>query len=193
MRTAAITRVTKETRVTAELNLDRAGTPAIATNLPLFTHFLTAWAVHGRFGLVVDASGDVDVDPHHLVEDVGIVLGQCVDQALGDRVGIQRFGQRYLPMDEALVLCALDISGRGRLFWAGPFPDRAVNGVAAEVWSEFFHAFAANSRITVHLRCEAGINAHHVYEAAFKALGRALHEAVQASAETGVPSTKGVI
>ncbi|MDA8193438.1 MAG: imidazoleglycerol-phosphate dehydratase HisB [Thermaerobacter sp.] len=192
-RFARLTRTTRETAVTVETDLDAAAAPRIATNLPLFSHFLQALGTHGRWSLAVDATGDIEVDPHHLVEDVGIVLGQCVRQALGERRGIARFGQRYLPMDEALVLCALDVSGRGQLYWAGPFPDRPVNGVSAEVWPEFFRAFAAQAGITLHLRCVSGDNAHHVYEAAFKALGQALCEAVKTVAGTDIPSTKGVI
>lgn len=192
-RTASISRATRETTVTVSVDLDEARDPRISTNLPLFSHFLQALGTHGQWGLTVDAQGDVEVDPHHLVEDVGIVLGQAVHQALSDRRGIARFGQRYLPMDESLVLCALDISGRGQLYWAGAFPDRPVNGVSAEVWPEFFRAFAAHGGITLHLRCVAGENAHHVYEASFKALARALHEAIQETGGHQIPSTKGVI
>lgn len=192
MREGEVSRRTAETTVMARVALDRETPLAIRTNLPLFTHFLTAFATHSRLSVTVEASGDIEVDPHHLIEDVGIVLGQAVHQALGDRRGIARFGQRYLPMDEALVLCALDISGRGQLYWAGPFPDRPVNGVSAEVWPEFFRAFAARAGITLHLVCVAGDNAHHVYEAAFKALGRALFEAVQ-QVSRDIPSTKGVL
>lgn len=193
MRQATVQRSTQETTISAWVNLDQAAPPVIRTNLPLFSHFLTAFGTHSRLSVQVEATGDVDVDPHHLVEDVGIVLGQCVDQALGDRRGIQRFGQRYLPMDEALVLAAIDISGRGQLFWSGDFPDRPINGVSSEVWPEFFGAFAANSRMTLHLRYVAGKNAHHVYEASFKALGRALYEAVAPVSDGSVPSTKGVL
>lgn len=193
MREAEIHRTTAETAITVSLGLDTFESPQIVTNLPLFTHFLTAFAFHGRFRVAIDAEGDVSVDPHHLVEDVGIVLGQALREALGDRRDIARFGQRCLPMDEALVLCALDLSGRGQCYWAPGFPDRAINGVSSEVWPEFFRAFSRLSGTTLHLRCIAGDNAHHVYEACFKALGRALAEAVAPLDQRGISSTKGVL
>lgn len=190
-RTANVVRTTRETDIQLALRLDAPGdASAIETDLPLFTHFLSAFAQHGRFGLTVAAHGDVVVDPHHLVEDVGIVLGDALRQALGEARGIQRFGQRLLPMDEALVLVALDLSGRGQLFWRGPFPDRAINGVQAEVWPEFFKGFAQHGGVTLHVVAEAGENAHHMIEAAFKGLGRALWEATRVEG-TAVPSTKG--
>ncbi|AEJ39101.1 Imidazoleglycerol-phosphate dehydratase [Sulfobacillus acidophilus TPY] len=192
-REGAIERTTRETSVSVWVSLDRRAEPQISTNLPLFSHFLTALTHHSGLAWRIQAEGDVDVDPHHLIEDVGIVMGQAVAQALGNHAGIRRFGQRYLPMDEALVLCALDISGRGRCYWGGAFPDRPINGVSAEVWPEFFQAFAAQAGITLHLRYIAGENAHHVYEAAFKALGKALSEAVALVPGVGIPSTKGVI
>ena len=192
-RQATVTRNTRETAVTVTVNLDQSGEPAITTNLPLFTHFLTAFAKHSRLTWQCEANGDVEVDPHHLVEDVGIVMGQALRQALGNAADIQRYGQRLLPMDEALVLCAVDISGRGQLYWSGAFPDRAINGVSAEVWPEFFRGFAAAAGITVHLKCLDGENAHHVIEAAFKGLGQAVREAVHPVPGIGIPSTKGVI
>ncbi|WP_028962819.1 imidazoleglycerol-phosphate dehydratase HisB [Sulfobacillus thermosulfidooxidans] len=188
-----ITRVTKETEVRVLVNLDSQFPTTIETNIPLFTHFLTAMAKHGHVAWQIFGHGDVEVDPHHLIEDVGIVMGQAVREALGDMRGIKRFGQRYLPMDDALVLCALDISGRGGLYWSGQFPDRPINGIDAEVWPEFFRAFAQHGGITLHLVCQAGQNAHHVYEAAFKALGQALYEAIQVDPDGDVPSTKGVL
>lgn len=193
MREAELSRNTKETRITGRVQLDVTGPSSIHTNLPLFTHFLTAFATHSGLVIDVDAEGDVEIDPHHLVEDVGIVLGQCLDKALGNRAGITRFGQRLLPMDEALILCAIDISGRGRLYWDAAFPDHAINGVEAEVWPEFFNALAANTGMTLHLRCVTGTNTHHIYEASFKATGRALAEAVALTGLSGIPSTKGVL
>lgn len=193
MRESQRTRTTLETDITAAVNLDTDGPVDIVTNLPLFTHFLGAMAKHGHVSWRIHALGDTEVDPHHLIEDVGILMGQVFREAIGDGQGITRYGQRYLPMDDALVLCALDISGRGQLYWSGDFPDRDINGVNAEVWPEFFKAFAAHGGITLHLVCHAGRNAHHVYEASFKALGQALFEAVQVHPRWDVPSTKGVL
>ncbi len=193
MRQAEYERITRETAVTAAVHLDSTGPLSFETNLPLFSHFLDAMGKHGHVGWQVQAHGDIEVDPHHLIEDVGIAMGHALLVALGDKAGIVRYGQRYLPMDDALVLCALDISGRGRLYWSGPFPDRDINGINAEVWPEFFGAFAAHSGITLHMHCQAGLNAHHIYEAAFKSLGQALYEAVQIHPQWGIPSTKGVL
>ncbi len=192
-RIAKVSRRTRETEVTVELLLDPPSPHyAIETDLPLFTHFLSAFAQHGQLGLTVVGHGDIAVDPHHLVEDVGIVLGDALREALGDAHGIHRFGQRHLPMDEALVLVALDISGRGQLFWRGPFPDRAINGVGSEVWPEFFKGFAQHAGVTLHVVAESGENAHHMIEAAFKGLGRALWEATRV-AGAHVPSTEGLL
>lgn len=191
-RQARIQRTTRETAVELALDLDRPGELEIATNLPILTHFLSALALHSGFSLTVSAHGDVEVDAHHLVEDVGIVLGRGIREALGDRRGIARFGQRLLPMDEALVLCAIDFSGRGQCFWSGAFPERAIGSVGSEVWPEFFNGFARAAEATVHLRWMEGVNAHHVYEACFKALGRALAEAVQRTGRD-LPSTKGML
>lgn len=193
MRQAKLSRTTKETSISLTLDLDTFDEPQIETAVPLFSHFLTAFAFHGRFGMNLHAAGDVEVDPHHLIEDVGIVLGQALDQAIGERRNIARFGQRFVPMDEALVLCALDLSGRGQCYWGPGFIDRSINGVSAEVWPEFFHGFARQSKSTVHLRYLAGENAHHVYEASFKALGRALAEAVTPLDTGGAASTKGLL
>lgn len=191
-RHALVERVTQETRVRVEVDLDQPRAPEVVTEVPLFTHFLQALGHHGRFALSVEAAGDVAVDPHHLIEDVGIALGAAVRQALGNGAGIRRYGQRWLPMDEALVLVVVDISGRGQCYWDPAFPNRPVGGVAAEVWPEFFRGFARSGGITLHLRLSAGENAHHIYEAAFKGLGQALAEAV-AVVGTTVPSTKGVL
>ncbi|MCY0877930.1 MAG: imidazoleglycerol-phosphate dehydratase HisB [Firmicutes bacterium] len=191
-RSADVERTTQETSVRVHLELDAQAPPHIETNLPLLTHFVSALAVHGRFSVDLAAHGDVEVDAHHLVEDVGIALGSAFREALGDRRGIQRFGQRLMPMDEALVLCAVDISGRGQCFWSGDFPVRAIGTVSGEVWPEFFHGFARHAGMTVHLSYLFGQNAHHVYEAAFKGLGQALHEACQVRHDL-LPSTKGVL
>ncbi len=191
-RTAKIDRVTKETSVHLSLNLDGPSETAIETNIPLLTHFISALALHGRLGMTLSATGDIEVDAHHLVEDVGITLGLALNQALGDNRGIARFGQRLLPMDDALVLCALDISGRGQCYWWGAFPEQAIGTIGAEVWPEFFRGFARSAGVTLHMRHLAGINAHHVYEASFKGLGQALKEAVQKTGDN-LPSTKGML
>ena len=193
MRSASVSRDTKETTVMVEVALDSVRqSPVIDTNLPLLNHFLTAFTWHSGLNWSIKARGDIEVDPHHLIEDVGIAMGQALDQALGSRAGIARYGQRYLPMDEALVLCVLDFSGRGQLYWHGAFPDRAINGIQSEVWPEFFNGLARHGRATIHLRYLDGINAHHVYEALFKACGRAIGEAVSLVDDT-MPSTKGVL
>ncbi len=193
-RTASVHRITEETNIDLELDLDhRLDTSRVETDLPLFNHFLTALVRHSGYGMRLSAQGDLAVDPHHLVEDVGIVFGDALNRALGDAKGIHRYGQRYLPMDEALVLVVVDISGRGQLFWQGAFPDRPINGVASEVWPEFFKGFAQHGRTTVHVVCQAGTNAHHVIEASFKGLGRALAEATRITGEATVPSTKGLL
>ncbi|MCL5065113.1 MAG: imidazoleglycerol-phosphate dehydratase HisB [Firmicutes bacterium] len=192
LRSHRVKRTTRETDITLTLDLDGPlADPQINTGLPLFDHFLSAFAQHSGYGMDLKATGDLAVDPHHLIEDVGIVLGDALQVALGDRRGIQRFGQRYLPMDEALVLVVLDISGRGQLFWSGPFPDRSINNVASEVWPEFFKGLAQHGGLTLHLICQFGTNAHHVYEAAFKGLGRALAEATHSTGSDDIPSTKG--
>lgn len=191
-RYAKIVRETRETTVTLELDLDQQNAPLIETNLPLLSHFVTALSTHSYFSVNLKASGDVEVDAHHLVEDVGIVWGQALAQALGDRRGVARFGQRVLPMDDALVLCAVDLSGRGQCYWSGGFPDRAIGSVSAEVWPEFFHGLARNAALTLHMRHVCGDNAHHVYEACFKGLGQALREATRIVG-AGLLSTKGVL
>ncbi len=192
-RQVKVSRTTQETSISLTLDLDQFHDPQIDTSVPLLSHFLTAFTFHGRFGMTLQADGDIAVDPHHLVEDVGLVLGQALTEALGDRRNITRFGQQYVPMDEALVLCALDLSGRGQCYWGPGFPDRDINGTSAEVWPEFFHGFARRSGTTLHLRYIAGDNAHHVYEAVFKAFGRALAEAVTPLETGGISSTKGVL
>lgn len=191
-REAFVERTTRETTIRMTLDLDARGPVSVNTNLPLLTHFVSALATHGQFALTLEATGDVEVDAHHLVEDTGIALGSAMNRALGERQGIARFGQRLLPMDEALVLCALDFSGRGQCYWSPGFPDRAIGLVSSEVWPEFFNGFARTAGATVHMRRVTGDNAHHVYEACFKALGRSIAEAV-ALVGGDIPSTKGVL
>ncbi|CAB1128234.1 imidazoleglycerol-phosphate dehydratase [Mn(II)-dependent] [Candidatus Hydrogenisulfobacillus filiaventi] len=187
-------RRTRETDVEVALDLDRPRPARIETDLPILTHFLSALALHGRLGLELTARGDVEVDPHHLVEDTGITLGTALAEALGDRLGIARFAHRVVPMDEALVLVAVDISGRGRAFYSG-YPEVPVAGVAAEVWPEFFHGLAGAAGLTLHARPLAAGNAHHTLEATFKALGLALQDATRLlpDGDPDVRSTKGVL
>jgi len=193
-RRAALQRRTRETDISVEVTLDGTGESAIETGVGFFDHMLTHVARHGLLDLTVRAKGDLHIDDHHTVEDVGIVLGQAVGQALGDRSGIERFGQAVVPMDEALVLCAVDVSGRGLSVCHLEAGAERVGGFATEMAPEFLRAFAHNAGITVHVRQLAGSNTHHVLEAAFKALGRALRMAVAPSERVrGVPSTKGVL
>src|ERR1051325_6587587 len=193
-RTAVIERKTKETNIRVEVDLDGAGESRIATGIGFFDHMLTHVAKHGLLNLTVEAKGDLEIDDHHTVEDVGIALGQALDRALGDRSGIVRYGQAIVPMDEALVLCALDISGRGLSVCEVDVRVERIGEFAAEMVPEFFRAVAHNAGITVHVRQLAGANGHHIVEAAFKAFGRALAQAIaQSERVKGVPSTKGVL
>lgn len=191
-RRAEISRSTKETQITVSLDLDGAGTARIDTPVPFFNHMLDAFTRHSLIDVTVEAEGDVDVDDHHTVEDVGIVLGAVLCEALGTKAGIARFGQAIVPMDEALVLCAVDISGRGQAFVEVPFEVQTIGSFDTQLVKEFFLAFAREAGITLHVRLMAGENAHHVAEACFKACGRALRQAVEFDPRvTGVPSTKG--
>lgn len=192
-RQATVLRTTKETDISVEIDLDGTGSSGVDTGVPFFDHMLDAFARHGLFDLKVRARGDIEVDAHHTVEDVGIVLGSAVARALGDKRGINRFGQRYVPMDEALVLAVIDISGRGRLHFEADLPFGCVGAFDTQLAREFFIAFAANAGITLHLRQVAGDNVHHLIEAMFKACGRALCEAVSLNARIAgeLPSTKG--
>ena len=184
-RSAQITRETGETRVELELDLDGSGAGGRATGVGFFDHMLDLLARHGRLDLEVKVSGDLDTGSHHTVEDTGIVLGQALDQALGDRRGIYRYGHAVVPMDEARAMCAIDISGR---------PYTLVTGFEHEVAEEFFRAVASAGRLTLHLELQAGTNAHHMIEACFKAFARALRVAVAVDpSETGIPSTKGTL
>lgn len=192
MRESHIRRKTGETDITLTLNLDGTGKHDIQTGVGFFDHMLTGFARHGSFDLTVTCSGDTWVDDHHTVEDVGIVLGAVLREALGTKAGIARFGQAIVPMDEALVLCAVDISGRGQAFVEVPFEVQTIGSFDTQLVKEFFLAFAREAGITLHVRLMAGENAHHVAEACFKACGRALRQAVEFDPRvTGVPSTKG--
>lgn len=191
-RAAQAHRVTRETDVLVRLDLDGAGVTDVTTGVPFLDHMLDAFGRHGLFGLTVHATGDTQVDDHHTVEDVGIVLGGVVREALGDLRGIVRFAHAYVPMDEALVLCAIDISGRGQAHVALPVPTQFVGTFDTQLAKEFFIAFAANAGLTLHERLVCGENSHHIIEASFKALGRALMAATRLDPRvSGVPSTKG--
>lgn len=192
-RTAEIRRTTNETDIEISVNLDGAGAADVETGIGFFDHMLAAFARHGLFDLKVRAQGDLEVDGHHTVEDTGIVLGQAFARALGDKRGIRRFGSLALPMDEALVLAACDLSGRGQLHWDVAVPPVMIGAFDATLAKEFFIAFAANAGATLHVRSLAGENAHHIVEASFKAAARALREAVEPDARLGdaLPSTKG--
>lgn len=195
MRTAAICRKTAETAIDLTLTLDGRGTSRISTGVGFLDHMLTLFARHGRFDLTLTCQGDVQVDDHHTVEDVGIVLGQAFAQALGDKAGIVRYGSMLLPMDEALVLCALDLSGRAMVRYGLTPPTQKVGTFDCELVQEFFWAFARSAGAAVHLRQLDGENSHHILEAAFKAFGRALRQAVsiEEAFRDEIPSTKGIL
>lgn len=190
-RKASISRKTKETDVAASLNLD-GGEVQICTGIGFLDHMLTALAVHGGFGLTLEAKGDLCVDGHHTAEDVGIVLGKAFCEALGDKSGIVRYGSAFVPMDEALGFCAADISGRAYLVFNAEFTNEKIGELDACLIEEFMRAFAFNAGITLHLRCEYGKNDHHKAEALFKALAYALKTATRPNSGETV-STKGVL
>lgn len=194
-RTVELRRTTTETDISLRLVLDGDGSSEIATGAGFFDHMLSHIARHGLLSLTVQAAGDLHVDDHHTVEDVGIALGQALKQAVGDKAGLSRYGEATIPMDETLVLCALDFSGRGGLFFDVAFSDTRIGATfATELVEEFFRAVASNAGLTLHLRQITGKNAHHVAEAAFKAFGRALRLAVARDVRVaGIPSTKGVL
>lgn len=194
-RTAKIARATKETDITVEIDLDGTGKTDIDTGVPFFDHMLDAFGRHGLFDLTVHAKGDVEVDAHHTVEDCGIVLGQAIKQALGDCKGIVRYGSAILPMDETLVMAAIDISGRGQCHAELDIPAPSVGTFDTELAEEFFIALAANAGITLHVRQICGKNSHHIIEASFKAVTRALKECVAIDSRIAgvVPSTKGAL
>jgi imidazoleglycerol-phosphate dehydratase len=191
-RVATIERATRETDIVISIDLDGGGVTKIATGVPFFDHMLDAFGRHGLLDLAVRADGDLEIDAHHTVEDAGIVLGQALSEALGDKAGITRFGSCLMPMDEALVLAAVDISGRGALYYDVTLPIEIIGTFDTTLAKEFLVAFATNAGITLHVRSLAGDNAHHIIEAAFKAVARALKDAVALDPRvTGVPSTKG--
>ncbi len=194
-RTATITRKTRETDITVTIDVDGQGRADVETGVGFFDHMLDAFCRHALFDMTVRCDGDLQVDAHHSVEDTGIVMGQAIAQALGDKRGIERFASCAVPMDEALVMCALDISGRGQAYWAMDIPIDAIATFDTQLAREFFIALAANAGITLHLRQFSGENAHHLIEAAFKACGRALRYATAENPRTrdAIPSTKGAL
>jgi imidazoleglycerol-phosphate dehydratase len=192
-RTAAKERKTQETQIRLELDLD-GGEASIATGVGFLDHMLELLARHGRLGLRVEASGDLETGAHHTTEDVGIVLGQALDEALGDRAGIRRYGAAMVPMDESLGECAIDISGRPYCAFDAELPATSIAGFDTDLAEEFFRAVANSAKLTLHVWVRSGTNSHHMIEAAFKAFARALREAVSIDPdETGVPSTKGTL
>ena len=195
MRKSEIIRKTAETDITLSLNLDGTGRSAVQTGIGFLDHMLEIFARHGRFDLDIQCIGDVHVDSHHSVEDVGICLGTALAQALGDARGICRYADTVLPMDEALIQCAVDISGRSHLSIDVTLPDRAVGAMEAELLEEFMLALVRKAGITLHIRMLAGKNAHHIIEACFKAVARVLRDAVKIDAQysSEIPSTKGTL
>lgn len=193
MRTAEITRNTAETNISLKVNLDGTGKTEVGTGVGFLNHMLTLFAAHGKFDLEVRCVGDTDVDDHHSVEDVGICLGQAFRQALGDKRGIARYGSFLLPMDEALILAAVDISGRSSLNDALEIPTEKIGSFDTELVEEFFLGFTRSCPMSLHLRKLAGTNSHHIVEGAFKAFGRAMKAAVALDGTDSIPSTKGVL
>lgn len=191
-RIGSVMRETKETQIEIELNL-AGGSVSISTGIGFFDHMLTAFAHHGGFGLYIKTDGDLHVDGHHTVEDTGISLGQAFAKALGNKGGIKRFGTAFIPMDEALGFCSLDISGRPFLVFDAEFPQEKIGEYDSCLSEEFFRAFALHAGITIHLKCEYGKNAHHMTEALFKAFAYAMKEAVKENEDGSIVSTKGVL
>ncbi len=192
-RKSVIHRQTKETDIRLELDIDGAGTRALDTGIGFFDHMLNAFAVHGSFDINLSISGDLEVDGHHTVEDCGIVIGRAFSEAIGDKTGINRFGCSYVPMDEALARCVLDICGRPYLVFDADFAGERTGSFELCLVKEFFHSFAYASGITVHIHLLEGENDHHACEAIFKSFARALRQAVDFSGRTGVLSSKGVL
>ena len=191
-RTAKVERTTKETKITLELNLDGTGKTDIHSGVGFFDHMLDGFARHGLFDLKLRVDGDLQVDDHHTIEDTGIVLGSAIRQALGNKMGIRRYGERILPMDEVLVLCALDLGGRPYFSWDAPFAPGMMGTMNTEMVREFFYAVSYSSMMNLHLKVITPGNSHHMAEALFKAFGKALDGAVSLDPRIdGVLSTKG--
>ena len=195
MRISTVNRQTSETNIALTLNLDGSGVSAIDTGCGFFDHMLTLFARHGGFDLTLTCKGDTYVDDHHTVEDVGICLGKALSEALGDKRGIKRYGDRILPMDETLILSAVDVSGRGGCFMDMNIPTEKVGTFDTQLCEEFFIALAQNGGLTLHIRQLAGRNSHHIIEGAFKSVARSLSEAVSIDEKNAnaIPSTKGLL
>ncbi len=194
-RTGEVVRETKETQIRVLIDLDGTGVCNISTGIGFFDHMLEAFGRHGGFDLTVEAKGDLHIDAHHTVEDTGIVIGQAVAKALPGFKGVRRFGHAYIPMDETLSRCAIDLSGRAYLIWKVGFPTEKIGGFDTQLFKEFHQAFAMNAGACVHLECLYGDNSHHIAESGFKALARALRVAVEVDPKAGGQpvSTKGVL
>lgn len=193
-RSASLSRRTNETDITLSLGVDGSGDVSLETDVPFLNHMLDLFAKHGQFDLKVDARGDVDIDDHHTVEDIGICLGQALREALGDKAGIKRYASVFVPMDEALAQVVIDVSNRPHFELRGEFPAASVGSFTTELVHEFLWKFALEARVTLHVIVHYGRNTHHMVEAVFKALGRALDEATTIDPRVkGVPSTKGVL
>jgi imidazoleglycerol-phosphate dehydratase len=195
MRKAEITRTTHETEISVSVTLDGTGQHRMATGIGFFDHMLDQLSRHALIDMTVTAKGDLHIDDHHTVEDCGIALGQALARALGDKRGIRRYGECSLPMDDAQLRCALDLSGRPYLLWNVPFPTPKIGSFDTELVREFFQALATHGGITLHLDLIHGLNSHHIAEAAFKAVARSLRQAVEADprAAGSIPSTKGTL
>lgn len=195
MRTATIERVTKETSISVQINLDGTGTYDIQTGVGFLDHMLEQLSRHSLIDLTVKATGDLHIDAHHLTEDCGLAIGSALSQALGDRKGICRYGHAYVPMDETLVRCALDLSNRPYLVWRVEMPSPTLGTMETELFREWYQAFAQMAGATLHMESLYGFNSHHIIEACYKALARALRIAVEVDPKTAnaVPSTKGVL
>ncbi|HOM70800.1 MAG TPA: imidazoleglycerol-phosphate dehydratase HisB [Armatimonadota bacterium] len=193
-RTAEVHRKTKETDVRVKVELDGSGESAVSTGVGFFDHMLDQIARHSLINLDIKASGDLVIDPHHTVEDVGITLGQAIDEALGTKEGILRYGSATVPMDESLVMTSIDISGRGHLEYSLQVPAETIGEMPADLVEEFFTSLARSAKMTIHIRQISGTNPHHIVEAAFKSFARSLGEAISKSERIkGVPSTKGTL
>ena len=194
MRNAEIRRDTSETKIRLSLDIDGQGKRQISTGIGFFDHMLDLLARHGLFDLTLDAKGDLDIDEHHTIEDVGIALGEAFAAAVGDKAGISRYATQFVPMDESMAFVSLDFSGRAYLQYVVNCPDKAVGTVPVQLFEEFFRAFAVNAKLTLHVSVLYGDNTHHMIEAVFKAVGRALRFALEMDPRcSGIPSTKGVL
>ncbi len=194
MRCAEIQRDTSETKIKLSLNIDGEGKRQISTGIGFFDHMLDLLARHGLLDLILNAQGDLNVDEHHTIEDVGIVLGEAFAAAVGDKAGISRYATQFVPMDETMAFVSLDFSGRAYLQYAVNCPDQTVGNIPVQLFEEFFRAFAVNAKLTMHISVLYGTNTHHMIEAVFKAVGRALRFALESDpCCSGIPSTKGVL